>query len=163
MSRDILLIRKLTLKSDNFSSKRISLYSINLTVLPPLAWLMRLRRPDKTASSSSLELKKMSSDQGSTSRHQHNPSTPLLPGSGDTSIRSMFADSLASDFAGRRPLTPLDTIVPEETWWKSLCSSFCVAFVTCDLIDYISYETEVIFGGSTFRLITAGWVIVLRF
>ena len=40
----------------------------------------------------------------------------------------MFADSLASGFAGRRPLTPLDTIVPEETWWKSLCSSFCVDF-----------------------------------
>ena len=31
-----------------------------------------------------------------------------------------------------------------------------MAFVTCELI-------EVIFRGSTFRLITAGWVIVLRF
>ena len=41
----------------------------------------------------------------------------------------MFADNLASDFGSRRPLTPLDTIVPEETWWQSLCSNCCMA---CD-------------------------------
>ena len=43
------------------------------------------------------------------------------------------------------------------------CVPLMVLPVTCDLIDYISYKTAVIFGGSTFRLITAGWVIVLRF
>ena len=71
----------------------------------------------------------MASDEASTSRHQPNTSTPLLLNSGEISNWPMFADNLASDFGSRRPLTPLDTIVPEETWWQSLCSNCCMA---CD-------------------------------
>ena len=64
----------------------------------------------------------MENDRASISHQHPNPNTPLL--------FSPRTSQVSFDDQGRhdsRPFTPLDSMIPEKTWFQSLCSQFCLA------------------------------------